>query len=198
MKTFATIIFVLLVLSLAGNWIQYDSGRNQENFRYAENLAFQNAIEAAKARADSASRDAYREREMRRKSQDSAKVAQRPIELRLRASLDTVASLKKQLAVRLEQNPDIAQLVTAQDLAYARLDSLYNSNKLRHGADIVSYEAELADRGRQLMAEVTQKELWKQTAQDAQSDANREKRKAKVWRNVAYGLGVLAVILSLK
>jgi len=198
MKTLSTILFILLLISASLNWIQYDSGRKQENFRYADNLSFQNAIasERAKSLAADSAIDAINEKMTLDKGRDSVALAGlKQANSRLTRK---IAQIRPQVDIVADSVPVVEVYLQLSDSLILAKDSIIAHQALTHAAEVVDLQAIIREMGKKVESEMATGELWKQTAQDAQSDANREKRKAKVWRNVAYGLGVVAVILSLK
>jgi len=75
MKTALLILSAILLLSLAGNWLQWREAKNMENYRMAENLNFQAAIESARGTAASYADSAHHLKVRVALTRDSAKVA---------------------------------------------------------------------------------------------------------------------------
>lgn len=134
----------------------------------------------------------------RQKYTDSVKLAHKPVKVRLQSDLDTINILKRKLATRLQENPDINELVKAQDSAYSRLDSLYKGSELAHSAEIVNLESQLAESGRLVMIEAAQAEIWRQSAEAAQKDVRKEVRRKTGWKVVSGILASGLVIISIR
>jgi len=160
--------------------------QHQEQLKDLENKA---AVFKASADAEKRARETAR---------DSAKVQQRAKEVALVANLATISALKKKLAPKLAENPDIDTLVQAQERAYKKLDSLYKGAELQHAAEIVSYEKELKDRAEQLMIERTKSDVFNEVLAEREKEI-RKLTRGKRFRNVVIGTLVGGIVyLSLK
>lgn len=134
----------------------------------------------------------------RQRIRDSAKVAEKVSKRRIERHEKTTEKLRPEIAARLDSVPVLKAFVASLDSTIQEQKTLVRGMELSHNAEIINLESQLKERGNQVMAEASQKEVWRTAAVEAQKDV-RKLQRGKVFRNVVIGvLSAGIVYISLK
>jgi len=120
------------------------------------------------------------------------------LSVRNKAMSETVHKLRIPVQVTIDTMEALGDFVRAYDSLLAGKDQEIGELKLRHSAQVVELNEIIAERVNQMMAQTALAETWRQTADNAEQDQQKETKRKKVWRAVGLvGIGTTGILLLL-
>ena len=187
MKTYATIITVLLIGCLAIIWIQYQSANLMSDFRTAEQLVFQDALEKSRQRLQSYADSAHKLTVRLALTRDSMKVAVNARKREIAELKKFIADRRPEIAERIDTIPDLREFVAVQDSIIERQDNLIRGMELSHSAEIVDLEEIIRLQEAKFKEQMAITAGFEQRLVVSEAETKKE-RKGKKFRNVVIGV----------
>jgi hypothetical protein len=197
MKTHIIYIAVILAL-LAAIWYLIDRNKAEQANRYGDNQRHQQAIQEATARITQlqARGDTLAKKVVRDSLASSDTI--RTLSVRISAQSRTIVALRVIAQPKIDENPEIGELVNAQDVQIGYLDSLINAQELACRNQVTDLNHIVRLQGQEIAEALSLAEAEKQRGDEQEQAVKREKRGKKFWQWVAGIAAGVAVVMSLK
>jgi hypothetical protein len=192
------IVLFLLMVSAAGNYIQWKNANEEQNNAYAQNRRNQETIQRA---GDSIKTAAARINELEAKgirTRDSAKVAQNAAKREIQAYRQTIAKLRPLVQAKIDSFPDLREFVSSQDSVISKQDSLLHDTELFCQLQVRDLQDIIRLQEQKYHAQAEISEAWRQQAVESQAEAKKERRGKKFWQWTAGIAAGVALYLSVK
>jgi hypothetical protein len=202
MKTYAFIVTVLLLLSGGAIYYLIDHNKAEQANRYGDNLRLQGVIESVRQEATAritqlqARGDTLAKKVVRDSLASSDTI--RTLSVRISAQSRTIVALRVIAQPKIDENPEIGELVNAQDVQIGYLDSLINAQELACRNQVTDLNHIVRLQGQEIAEALSLAEAEKQRGDEQEQAVKREKRGKKFWQWVAGIAAGVAVVVSLK
>jgi len=196
---FLSPVLALIIVAM-GFFIAYQcqSAKVQNLERLEGNRLTQERIAKLQEQAQSAAHRADELAIERGKLRDSVRVAVMSQKSEIQAFKKEIARLRPTVAAKIDSFPDLRAFVAYQDSTIEAQDSTITTLELGHSAEVISYEQELKERGKEVMAGAQQKEQYLGDYLESDKKVKKLNRKVRFWK-VCTGVGAaLVVYLSVK
>lgn len=157
------------------------------DFRAAEQLQFQDALEKSRERIQSYADSAHDLTVRLALTRDSVRVAQNARIAEIQAYRKTIEKLRVPVAVMIDTIPDLTAFVAAQDQVIQKQDSLIRGMELSHSAEIVDLEEIIRLQEAKFAEQMAITAGFEQRLAVSEAETKKE-RKGKKFRNVVIGV----------
>lgn len=192
------ILIILLLVSAAGNYIQWKNANEEQLKRLLDNGRAQ--VEIANKQAEILSRDSailkLKGKVAARKAQDSVAMAGlKQANFRLAKKINELRPL---IAPDLAENDTLNAFVMLQDSLLAGKDSLIYSQEIFCQLQVRDLQDIIRLQEQKYHAQAEISEAWRQQAVESQAEAKKERRGKKFWQWTAGGITAIALYLAVK
>ena len=189
-----------LIIVIMGLFIAYQckSSKVDRLERSEDARLHQERVKGLEQQAASAGHRADELASSRGKLRDSVKIVLWASNDQIQTYKKTIARLRPLVAVRIDTIPDLRDFVAALDSTVAEQDTLIQSLQLAHSAEIVSYELELKERGRQILAKESIQVALEERLVSLERENRKQRRKTGFWKIVAGVAVGTTVYLAVK
>lgn len=205
MKTYTAIVTGLMILSLIGNYIQYRNARILSDFRTAEHLRFQDAIEKARDTAAVYADSASLERSERLKSDSIYRTATTMLRKKDARLSGIAQDQRKAVQPLIDTIQSLGEFVATLDsISETRLE-IIDTLQNRIESDSASYVIEMAHKDKEIAAKDTiigtlqdDRDYIAEKLLKAEKKAKRKENWNKVWKTTSVIAAGVAAVFILK